>query len=333
MGKELLDFEKKFIDIFIFYLNKSGLTNKCVATKIYIEPSLISKWTSKETSISIKYLGTLQSLLGIPEQEISEYKKKKEEQKDLLKQNKRAKEKFIAESLLQSIEKGFTENNISKEIYEIDLDWPAAEIEPPDEGSNDFGHPLKWQSFRSEFSEHTYLIREKLTGNCVAYWQAISIKDNLYWKAREGLNINKSCDRNDLANFFLPRDHKMYLADVWTRKKYMHTYAINKVMGRSFFEYLLHFALSGHFFSHIITHASSIQSEELCESYKFDFICQHLEHRRYESEQNRNIIPTKIYELDLKKKGGEFLSISKNFLSTSEVEKLLELYKSHFPVI
>ena len=234
--------------------------------------------------------------------------------------------KYVEESFSDLVARGIPERKIFDIIDSIYDEYPSAVIESPDDGSNDYGDAEKWNRLLVHYPQLFRMISERNSENYVAYWMVLSITDELYDRTVAGENINKECDYMDTHGFFVPRDHNIYIVDMFTRKNYLDRIPLNRVIRDGFFSLVQEMAEHGHFIKRIVTHAAEVRSEKLCNDLRLEPVCNHKYHRRYRSETDKTLIPAKIYAVDLSK--GD-LSI----LAHQSDPMLINRYMEHFGIV
>jgi len=293
--------DKKFAEIILKNRRGKNITQESVACELSVDKTTYNKWETGSLPVPLTRLTKLTDALGIPIDVVDKY--------------------ISARSRLYFAASYTTlrENNISD--YEIfhatDIlisEFPAAEIYPPDIGSNDFGEPSKWMQFVRDHPETFRLIGLHGSDQYVAYWHVASISKEIYGRGRLGKNINLEISSEHINNFVSPDNHDLYFIDLFRMAKFNNA-AANRTILESFLEFLKDLSEYGHYVNRILAHASTPEAENICIGLGFSFVCDHEDHRRYNDfSSDRKLIPTKIFELDLLRNFKKLMAIDSELL-------------------
>ncbi len=320
MPRVLTDCDRAFARQMRLCRSAQGLSAKSVIAKLpsQVYPADYSKWENERAPVPNVHLVAIARVLGIHEgysnSLIVERAKVSPQSTE---------SKYVEESFSDLIERGVQESEVFDAVKKIIDEFPAADIDSPQDGSNDFGDPEKWNRLISSYPDLFKIVSERSTGNYVAYWMILSISDELYDRTIVGENINRECEYSDTHGFFVPRDHNIYVVDMFTRRSYLDRIPLNRVIFEGFFSLIREMALNGHFIKRIATHASEIRSERICHDLGMQLVCNHKYHRRHKSETDKTLVPTKVFALDIS--AGDMSIFNRLKDST-----LHDLYQKHF---
>lgn len=258
-----------------------------VALELGIQQPVYSKWESGRIRVPRQHVEKLRRILKLSEGIVADY----------LIDTVRARTYFSA-SYAELRRSGMSEEEIFGAVDEILGEFPPADIDSPDQGSNDFGDESKWLQFIREFPESFRMIRRTDTKECVAYWHVASLNKELYERGRDGQNINLELEDLHIREFIAPGEHSLYFIDLF-RKSLHNNPAVNRELLESFLLFLRDLSLSGHFIDRILAHASTPEAERICLEIGFSFVCNHRFHRRYLQAGSSQLVPTKVYELNV----------------------------------
>ena len=259
-----------------------------IALEMNVSQPVYSKWESGKIRIPRRRVEKLRTILGLPENVVANYLTNDVDSGWI----------YSSASYADLRRSGVSDEDIFRARDEILLEFPAADIDSAEQGSNDFGDDDKWKQFVRQFPETFRIISRIDTKECVAYWHVASLNKNFYERGRDGHNINLELDETHIREFVAPGVHSLYFIDLF-RKSLHNNPAANREILESFLGFLRDISLSGHFIDKVLAHASTPEAERICLEAGFVFVCQHRFHRRYAQAGSSKLVPTKIYELNL----------------------------------
>lgn len=222
-------------------------------------------------------------------------------------------EKYSVESFTDIMQGGRSLNWIASQVDNVVDHFPVPEI-----AGNDFGSPEKWFRIYEQSPESGYALLFKAS-KIVGYWHCVPVETGFYDRILTGENINSAIEIKHLDTFSFPGDYDIYFVDLFLLPEHKNALTV-RLMINSFTSFLRQLASVDIYARRISAHISSEMAEEFCRKLGFKFVTHHQCHKIY--DDNGNLIPTKIFELDVRKS-----LLSKLFLLD---ETLAKSYRSHF---
>jgi hypothetical protein len=165
------------------------------------------------------------------------------------------------------------------------------ETPEPDVAGNDYGSDKKWPQFMELFPEMGRVVAKDAVP--IGYWWCLPINEDVYADARLGKNINKSISGDDLERLIVQGKYHLYFVDLFTKKHARE--AAKKRLLFSFARFIEDKASQGFLFHKIVANVSTPEARILCRAVGFVKVCDHLEHKMYDTDKKE--VPTEVWEL------------------------------------
>jgi len=146
----------------------------------------------------------------------------------------------------------------------------------------------------------------------VGYWQCFPVFDETYEAVLRGENVNKSISSNDIRMLRQQGRYSLFFISLFLSDNHRNM-ATNRLMERSFFDFLRDAAAEGIFIERIVANVTGTIARQICRTLHFQMVKKHPVHKFPEHEGGD---PAEIFELVMARDGHRF------FLSNRALGKI-----------
>jgi len=173
-------------------------------------------------------------------------------------------------------------------IEETEFPYPASQ-------DGEYGNDEDWLAIYQDSPSTGYVITTA-DDDVIAFWYMIAIKSAVYENGVRGNNINRALRVNHIDDLIEPRHYHAYFVSLFVRPQHENP-ATHKLIRDSVLAMLREYAENGIFFARVFGNMSSMRAVRLATRSGFKEVCDHAEHLMW--DENRNIVPTKVCELNM----------------------------------
>lgn len=209
---------------------------------------------------------------------------------------------YSVKTVADLVSAGAEVSDILHDIDEIYALFPA-----DDHPGNDMGDDEKWALLYREFTSYVHCLVHGKEG-VVGFWSCFPVDQTIFDAGLRGENINRAMTIDDIDTMAFPGEYTGYFIDFFVNRAHLSTLGANRHLYDSFVQFIVRRAENGYFFREIFAHASTPEAIKICQHAGFLEITDHQCHVM----KNRlgELVPTKIYALDLSKCTGALFELS-----------------------